>query len=222
MINNFDLPGIVQQFVEKQLRFYKHYIGKVVNNIDPIKKGRVQVTIDSLGLSTQDIAIFCSPRQGSAMIIPQVGSSVEVYFIEADPNRPVYLHPATEILDQCPSGFSGIPTDNLLYQDMVNKTKISHDLNTQIYSVFEKIVVDVLNGTITMLNGTEPFVLGNTIKTELQKIVDALQQLVTDFTTWVPVPTDGGGALKTLVMSGFTTKAPANLTNVLSSKIKGL
>lgn len=67
----------------------------------------------------------------------------------------------------------------------------------------------------------QPFVLGTTLKTELQKIVDALTQLNSDFSTWTVVAQDGGAALKTLVMAGFVTKAQAALTSILSTKIFG-
>jgi len=70
---------------------------------------------------------------------------------------------------------------------------------------------------------TESFVLGDTLKTELQKNVDALTQLQADLTAWTPVPNDGGAALKTVLglPGGFLSKSIASLTNILSQVIKG-
>jgi hypothetical protein len=62
--------------------------------------------------------------------------------------------------------------------------------------------------------------LGETLKAELQKIVDALTQLNLDFSGWVPVPNDGGAALKTAVTAGFVTKPQADLSTVLSEGVK--
>lgn len=67
----------------------------------------------------------------------------------------------------------------------------------------------------------ESFVLGDTLKTELQKNVDALTQLQTDFSSWTPAPNDGGLALKTILSSGFLTEIIASLANILSVKIAG-
>jgi len=68
---------------------------------------------------------------------------------------------------------------------------------------------------------TESYVLGDTLKVELQKNVDALTQLQTDLTAWTPVPNDGGASLKAILSAGFLTKTLASLTNILSQVIKG-
>lgn len=74
---------------------------------------------------------------------------------------------------------------------------------------------------LKMQDGDEPFVLGNVAQAELQKIVDQLTQLSTDFTSWVVAPTDGGAALKAVLLSGFLTKPPADVSSILSEEIKG-
>lgn len=76
-------------------------------------------------------------------------------------------------------------------------------------------------GELIFLSGTESYVKGDVLKTELQKNIDALTQLQTDFTNWTPASGDGGAALKTLLSSGFLTKTLASLTNILSLLIKG-
>ncbi len=77
-------------------------------------------------------------------------------------------------------------------------------------------------GVLKFFEGTESFVLGDVLKTEIQKNIDALTQLQTDFTSWIPVATDGGAALKLILESGFLLSALASLDNILSAKIKGL
>jgi hypothetical protein len=104
-----------------------------------------------------------------------------------------------------------------------NESQITPDDKMQmlIQLVSQVIYADGTTLHLSSQAADEPFVLGNTLKTELDKIVDALTQLNTDFTNWVVAPNDGGTALKTAVMAGFVTKAQAVLDDILSEKIFG-
>lgn len=84
-----------------------------------------------------------------------------------------------------------------------------------------KVTPTILESVLFTNDSIEPYVLGNKLKDELQKIVDAIIQLKNDFSTWAPVPNDGGAALKAKVMAGFCVKPPAILEFILSKKIKG-
>lgn len=76
------------------------------------------------------------------------------------------------------------------------------------------------NNEIIFLEGTEPFVLGNILKTELNKDLSAMTELQSAINGWTPVPNDGGLALKT-ALATFLTKPMAVYTSILSEKIKG-
>lgn len=82
---------------------------------------------------------------------------------------------------------------------------------TLVYAVAMQIT-----GQVQLGDGTDKMVLGDTLKTEIQKIIDQITQLRTDFSSWVVAPNDGGQALKTAVSAGFALKPDADLTNVLS------
>jgi len=73
-----------------------------------------------------------------------------------------------------------------------------------------------IKGKVKLGDGTDKMILGDTLKTEIQKIIDQLTQLRQDFSTWSVTPNDGGLALKTAVSAGFATKPDADLSNVLS------
>lgn len=73
-----------------------------------------------------------------------------------------------------------------------------------------------IKGKVKLGDGGEKMVLGDTIKSQLQKIIDQITQLRTDFSSWVVVPNDGGGALKTQIAAGFATKPDADLSEILS------
>lgn len=74
-------------------QFFGKYRGTVINNIDPLQSGRVQVSVpDVLG---QDLAwaMPCVPftRKGTlARGIPSNGANVWVEFEAGDPDRPIW------------------------------------------------------------------------------------------------------------------------------------
>jgi hypothetical protein len=77
-----------------------------------------------------------------------------------------------------------------------------------------------VTGKMTLGEGSKKMVLGDTIKTEVQKMIDQLKQLRQDFSTWTPTPQDGGAALKVVISSGFALKPDADLTDILSENHK--
>ena len=205
MDNLRDIRGLVISVIKEELKFWKHYIGEVKSNNDSLNLGRVQVTIPELGFFSEDQAIWAFPRQGNSMSVPQKGEWVEIYFIGGDSDRPVYLHYASEVQGSIPENYSE-PATRVLFESPKTKENLTYNDDDKKF-VFNE--------------GEESFVLGDTLKTELQKTVDALTQLQTDFTSWTPAPNDGGAALKTLITAGFLTKAMSSLTSILSSGIFG-
>jgi len=205
--NNDDLYEIIQQMIEEETLYLRHFIGEVAVTNDSLKKGRVKVMIKELGFDTPDLGIWCYPRQSHSMSVPAVKSWVEVYFINGERERPVYLYPATEIIGNILKSYKGDPKEHILFESPENK---NHNIK---FDSKEKL--------LTFLNGSESFVLGDTFKTEMQKNIDALTQLQLDFASWAVTPLDGGAALKSTVTAGFLTKPLTSLANILSKMIKG-
>jgi hypothetical protein len=77
-----------------------------------------------------------------------------------------------------------------------------------------------IKGKVKLGDGSKKMVIGDEIKTQLQKVLDQLSQLRTDFSTWTPVPQDGGAALKAVISAGFALKPDASLTDILSNNHK--
>lgn len=75
-------------------RFYGKYRGTVVNNVDPVKTGRVIVLCpDVLGPIPSSWALPCFPasgRQAGMFAVPQLGAGVWVEFEGGDPDRPIW------------------------------------------------------------------------------------------------------------------------------------
>ena len=204
---SYSLFGEIAEIVRNEVRFLRHYWGEVLDNQDELNRGRILVAIPKLSWDTRGQAPWCEPRDKHSLSVPSIGEYVEVYFMEGDPNYPVYMGIAQELKDQTPEAYAGDPRKHILYQDKDTE---------------DNIVYNSADGILTIFEGGEHYVKGDELKTQLQKNVDALTQLQSDFTTWTPVPNDGGLALKTLLGTGFLTNQITSLTNILSEVIKAL
>jgi uncharacterized protein involved in type VI secretion and phage assembly len=76
-------------------RYYGKYRGVVINNIDPMQMGRVQVQVpDVMGLGLSSWAMACVPftgKQSGVYCVPQMGAGVWVEFEQGDPDYPVWV-----------------------------------------------------------------------------------------------------------------------------------
>ena len=74
--------------------FYGKYRGQVLNNIDPMLLGRVQVSVPAVfGQGSLSWAMPCAPFAGSSagfFAVPKVGANVWVEFEGGDPDFPIY------------------------------------------------------------------------------------------------------------------------------------
>ena len=75
--------------------YYGKYRGTVVNNVDPLQIGRIQVIVpDVSNLVPTSWALPCLPSAGintGVFTVPQVGSGVWVEFEQGDPDRPIWV-----------------------------------------------------------------------------------------------------------------------------------
>ena len=73
--------------------YYGKYRGQVLNNIDPMQQGRVQVSCPAvLGDGQLSWAMPCTPYAGNQvglLMIPPVGANVWVEFEGGDPDYPI-------------------------------------------------------------------------------------------------------------------------------------
>ncbi|MEZ4519625.1 MAG: phage baseplate assembly protein V [Chloroflexota bacterium] len=70
------------------------YIGIVVNNLDPLALGRVQVKVPTLDEDRIEWARVMAPRAGlnqGILFRPEVGDEVVVMFLEGSPDNPVVM-----------------------------------------------------------------------------------------------------------------------------------
>lgn len=74
--------------------YYGVYRGTVINNVDPMQTGRIQVLVPDVGgLTPSTWAMPCVPftsRQAGTFVVPVIGSGVWVQFENGDPDYPVW------------------------------------------------------------------------------------------------------------------------------------
>lgn len=75
-------------------RYFGKFRGSVVNNVDPMRMGRVQVMVpDVTGVALSSWAMPCVPVAGPQMgfyTVPPVGAGVWVEFEQGDPDYPIW------------------------------------------------------------------------------------------------------------------------------------
>jgi uncharacterized protein involved in type VI secretion and phage assembly len=76
-------------------KYYGKYRGMVLNNVDPMQMGRLQVQVpDVMGVGLSSWAMACVPftgKQCGIWCVSQVGAGVWVEFEQGDPDHPVWV-----------------------------------------------------------------------------------------------------------------------------------
>ena len=88
-------------------KFFGKYRGKVINNIDPEQRGRIQVEVsDVSNLVPSSWAMPCVPVAGDQMgmfAVPPNGSGVWIEFEQGDPDYPIWVGCFWGTADEMPS-----------------------------------------------------------------------------------------------------------------------
>jgi len=136
----------------------------------------------------------------------------EIY-IEKDGHTTIHASNHTNKIDMNNDGIKVTDkNNNIITMDNVGidiKDKNSNEIK------MTSSVVEIKSSS----NAVEKMFLGETTKTELDKIKNLLQAIQTAFTTWVVNPMDGGAALKA-TSAGFVSLPLPDTANVLSTKTK--
>jgi uncharacterized protein involved in type VI secretion and phage assembly len=114
--------------------YYGKYRGLVLNNVDPLQKGRLMVQVpDVLGLTTSSWAMPCVPMAGIQMgvfVVPVVGAGVWVEFEGGNPDYPIWTGGFWGSAAEVPAlALAGIPASpNIVLQTMGQNTIVVSDL----------------------------------------------------------------------------------------------
>ncbi len=115
-------------------KFYGKYRGTVVQNIDPLQTGRIQVIVpDVSSLIPSTWAMPCVPIAGKQMgtyLVPQIGAGVWVEFEQGDPDYPIWVGGFWGSLAEVPVlGLAGLPASpNIVLQTTAQNAIVISDL----------------------------------------------------------------------------------------------
>jgi len=102
------------------MTFFGKYRGEVVNNIDPLRTGRVQVSVPAVfGSERMAWAMPCAPLSGNGIgifSVPRMGAHVWVEFEGGDPDYPI-LAGGFWTTGEVPG--NGLPTTTIIKTDSV-------------------------------------------------------------------------------------------------------
>jgi hypothetical protein len=115
-------------------RFFGKYRGTVVNNIDPLQMGRIQVIVPDVSqIIPTSWAMPCLPiagKQSGSFMLPQIGAGVWVEFEQGDPDFPIwvgcYWGSSVEVPALALAGPPGLP--NILLQSSLQHAIMISDL----------------------------------------------------------------------------------------------
>jgi uncharacterized protein involved in type VI secretion and phage assembly len=115
-------------------KYYGKYRGTVVNNVDPMQIGRIQIIVpDVSNLIPTTWAMPCFPiagKQMGAYFIPQVGSGVWVEFEHGDSDYPVWTGCYYGTVAEVPAlALAGNPASpNIVFQTSLQNSLVISDL----------------------------------------------------------------------------------------------
>lgn len=115
-------------------QYFGKYRGMVLNNIDPMQIGRLQVQVpDVAGLIPASWAMPCFPMSGKQMgayMLPQIGAGVWVEFEQGDPDYPIWSGCWYGSVAEVPAlALAGIPASpNIVLQTAAQNALVISDL----------------------------------------------------------------------------------------------
>jgi hypothetical protein len=117
--------------------FYGKYRGTVVNNIDPLQRGRLLCIVpDVTGLTPASWAEPCVPLAGPSgppmgvYLVPPIGAGVWVEFENGDAQHPIWVGCRWGLPSDVPTlAHAGLPTSpNLVFQTLAQHTLMLSDM----------------------------------------------------------------------------------------------
>jgi uncharacterized protein involved in type VI secretion and phage assembly len=115
-------------------QFFGKYRGMVLNNVDPMQIGRLQVQVpDVLGPTISSWAMPCVPIAGPQMgtyVVPLIGAGVWVEFEGGNPDHPIWSGCFWGSAAEVPAlALAGIPSSpNIVLQTTGQNTIVVSDL----------------------------------------------------------------------------------------------
>lgn len=141
----------LREVIARTTRYDRIYLAKVLVDLDPENKGRVQIVIPDLGILTPAEGVWADVEQPIGVnVSPKAGDWVAVYFLGGDPSKPCVRGRTSIVKDNLPNNGN---RKQVFYED--NNTKIYYDEAKQELSVDTKYKVVVKADKVTINNHFE-------------------------------------------------------------------
>jgi type VI secretion system (T6SS) baseplate-like injector VgrG len=145
--------------------FYGKFRGTVVNNVDPMQRGRLQLEVpDVTGFTPTAWAEACVPLAGPSgppmgvYMVPPIGAGVWVEFEQGDPSKPVWVGCRWGLPSDIPTlALAGIPASpNICLQTLGQQTLMLSDAPPS--PATGGIVLKSLTGAMLVVNDAGIFI----------------------------------------------------------------
>ena len=148
----------LREIIARATRYDRTYMAKVLIDLDPEGKGRVQIAIPDLGILTPTEGVWADVEMPIGVnVSPKAGDWVAVYFLGGDPSKPCVRGRTSIVKDNLPKNAN---RKQVFYED--DNTKIYYDeinselsINTK-YKMTVKIEGDTnieIKGATNIKNG---------------------------------------------------------------------
>lgn len=222
-----DLVSVINAVIDRRISGLTTYRAKVEKLST---YGYVLVSCNELNIpddKPESFLLVGSGINSYNFITPDIGDEIEIYFPKGDNSNPQYINiiqKSSDVPLNIKDKYFIKYKDFNIYQDFIDDSLNIESGETKIIlNSNGKIEINSVSGIeINSNSGIIPIektVLGESLKTELELVKNLLNELQTQITSWVPVPLDGGSALKGN-LAVFQSLPIPDFTNILSSGTK--
>ena len=142
----------LREIIARATRYDRTYMAKVLIDLDPEGKGRVQIAIPDLGILTPTEGVWADVEMPIGVnVSPKAGDWVAVYFLGGDPSKPCVRGRTSIVKDNLPKNAN---RKQVFYED--DNTKIYYDeINSELsIDTKYKMTVKIAGNTDIEIKGT--------------------------------------------------------------------
>ena len=142
----------LREIIARATRYDRTYMAKVLIDLDPEGKGRVQIVIPDLGILTPTEGVWADVEMPIGVnVSPKAGDWVAVYFLGGDPSKPCVRGRTSIVKDNLPKNAN---RKQVFYED--DNTKIYYDeINSELsINTKYKMTVKIEGDTSIEIKGT--------------------------------------------------------------------
>jgi hypothetical protein len=180
-----DMTEILKAIIRREFKYWVPQRGQVKSVNDPEGLGRIKVTVPVLGWTTENQGVWAKPAGQAGLITPAQNDWVMVQFINGRPEDAIWIGTLPAMKGSEPS----------VYENQ-NTQVLFEDPDEQIALVFDQVqnVLQIGKTGFSPAARQEDTIISSTA--EDAAFWGWLSGFISVFQSWVPVPSDGGAALK--------------------------